>query len=130
MAETKTTTSKATTTTKAAPKTAKATTTTKTAAPKAATTKKVSSTKVAAPKAEVKEEVKVVEKEVKATKVAQKQLKVTLVRSTIGYNRKQARVVEALGLGKLNSSHVLPDNPCVRGMIFRVKHLVKVEELN
>lgn len=117
---TKTTTSKATTTAKAAPKA------TKTAAPKTTTAVK----KTTAPKAEVKEEVKVVEKEVKAAKTAQKQLKVTLVRSTIGYNRKQARVVEALGLGKLNSSHVLPDNPCVRGMIFRVKHLVKVEELN
>ncbi len=122
---TKTTTSKATTTAKTAPKATK-TTTTKAAAPKATTAAK----KTTAPKAEVKEEVKVVEKEVKAVKTAQKQLKVTLVRSTIGYNKKQARVVEALGLGKLNSSHVLPDNPCVRGMIFRVKHLVKVEELN
>ena len=104
--------------------------TTKTTTSKASSTKTTAVKKTTAPKAEVKEEVKVVEKEVKAVKTAQKQLKVTLVRSTIGYNRKQARVVEALGLGKLNSSHVLPDNPCVRGMIFRVKHLVKVEELN
>ena len=64
------------------------------------------------------------------TKVAEKQIKVTLVKSPIGYNKKQARVVKALGLNKLNSSHTLPDNACVRGMVNVVSHLVKVEELN
>lgn len=64
------------------------------------------------------------------TKVAQKQIKVTLVKSPIGYNKKQARVVKALGLRKMNSSHVLPDNACVRGMVKTVNHLVKLEELN
>ena len=64
------------------------------------------------------------------TKVAEKQIKVTLVKSPIGYNKKQARVVKALGLRKMNSSHVLPDNACVRGMVKTVNHLVKLEELN
>ena len=60
---------------------------------------------------------------------AVKQLKVTLVRSTIGFNKKQELVVKSLGLGKLHSSNVLPDNAAVRGMIFKVKHLVNVEEI-
>ena len=61
---------------------------------------------------------------------SEKQVKVTLVKSPIGYNKKQARVAKALGLNKLNSSHVLPDNACVRGMVNTISHLVKLEELN
>ena len=57
-------------------------------------------------------------------------IKVTLVKSYIGYNKDQARTVKALGLNKMNSSNELVDNPCVRGMINKVKHLVRVEELN
>ena len=98
-------------------------TATKSVAKKATTTKSApASTK------EVKETVKVAEK--KVAKKAEKQIKVTLVKSPIGYNKKQARVVKALGLRKMNSSHVLPDNACVRGMVKSVNHLVKVEELN
>ena len=69
-------------------------------------------------------------KKAEAKKENVKMIRVTLVKSTIGYNGDQARTCKALGLGKLNSSHDLPDNACVRGMIFKVKHLVKVEELN
>lgn len=144
MAETKTT---KTTTTKTAVKTpAKTatkstakTTATKSTVAKATTAKtttkaveKKAPAKTAAAKTTKPAEVKVVPevKEVKAAKQNQKHIKVTLVRSTIGYDKRQGRIVEALGLGKLNSSHVLPDNPCVRGMIFHVKHLVRVEELN
>lgn len=58
----------------------------------------------------------------------QKMIKVTLIKSPIGYNKTQAATVEALGLGKMNSSNVLPDNASVQGAIFKVKHLVKVEE--
>jgi large subunit ribosomal protein L30 len=58
------------------------------------------------------------------------QLKVTLVRSQIGIKPKQRGTVRALGLGKIGSSNVLPDRPEVRGMIARVPHLVKVEELS
>ena len=65
------------------------------------------------------------------TKVAKnsKKLRVTLVKSPIGYSKDQKRTVVALGLNKLNSSHELPDNGAVRGMIFKVKHLVRVEEI-
>ncbi len=58
-----------------------------------------------------------------------KQLKITLVKSTIGALKKQQATVVALGLKKCNSTVVQPDNDCIRGMIFRVKHLVKVEEI-
>ena len=54
-------------------------------------------------------------------------LKVTLVKSTIGAIPKHRATVEALGLKKLNKSVELPDNDAVRGMIWHVKHLVKVE---
>lgn len=56
-------------------------------------------------------------------------LKITLVKSTIGSNPKQRKTVEALGLGKLNSSVELPDNAATRGAINKVSHLLKVEEL-
>ncbi len=59
----------------------------------------------------------------------EKQLKVTLVRSPIGYNKKQLQIIEALGLRKLNNSVVLPDNASIRGSISHVAHLVKVEEI-
>jgi large subunit ribosomal protein L30 len=56
-------------------------------------------------------------------------LKITLVKSTIGAIPKQRATVEALGLKKLNKSVELPDNGATRGMIQRVRHLVKVEEI-
>ena len=55
-------------------------------------------------------------------------LKVTLVKSTIGAVPKHQKTVEALGLKKLNKTVVLPDNAATRGMIKQVQHLVKVEE--
>ena len=58
-----------------------------------------------------------------------KQIKVTLVKSPIGFNKNQAKVVEALGLRKLNHSVVLPDNASVRGSVAHIAHLVKVEEV-
>ena len=54
---------------------------------------------------------------------------VTLVKSTIGCLKDQQATVKALGLRKVNSTVIKPDNPCIRGMIFKVKHLVKVEEI-
>ena len=56
-------------------------------------------------------------------------LKVTYVKSAIGYNKNQTKVLESLGLRKLNDENILPDNPAVNGMIFKVKHLVKVEKI-
>jgi large subunit ribosomal protein L30 len=59
----------------------------------------------------------------------QKQLKVTLVKSTIASKPAHRATVQALGLGKLHSVAILPDNESVRGMIFKVKHLVTVDEI-
>ena len=56
-------------------------------------------------------------------------LKVTLVKSPIGAVPKHRKTVEALGLTKLQKTVELPDNEAVRGMIWHVKHLVKVEEI-
>lgn len=56
-------------------------------------------------------------------------LKITLTKSLIGRPETQRKTVRSLGLGKLNSSSTLPDDPTVRGQIFKVKHLVKVEEV-
>ena len=56
-------------------------------------------------------------------------LKITLVKSTIGAVPKHKKTVEALGLKKLNKTVVLPDNPATRGMVQQVRHLVNVEEV-
>ena len=58
-----------------------------------------------------------------------KKLRITLIKSTSGRLEKQKRTVEALGLTKIHSSVIVNDNDAVRGMIFVVKHLVKVEEI-
>ena len=59
----------------------------------------------------------------------EKKIKVTYTKSCIGYNKKEAKVLESLGLRKLNDTNVLPDNDAVRGMIFKVRHLVSVENV-
>ncbi len=56
-------------------------------------------------------------------------LKVTLVKSTIGCLKNQQETVRSLGLRKINSSAVHDDSPAIKGMIFTVKHLVKVEDV-
>ena len=56
-------------------------------------------------------------------------LKITLVKSPIGAIPKQRATVEALGLKKVNKTVEMPDNAAVRGMIQKVRHLVKVEEV-
>ncbi|MCI9031450.1 MAG: 50S ribosomal protein L30 [Clostridia bacterium] len=58
-----------------------------------------------------------------------KKLEITLKKSTIGRLEKQKRTVEALGLKKIGSVVVKDDNPAMRGMIFVVKHLVDVKEI-
>ena len=55
-------------------------------------------------------------------------LRITLVRSPHGRNVKQSRTLEALGLRKLHQTVERPDQPSIRGMVDRVKHLVQVEE--
>ncbi len=57
-------------------------------------------------------------------------LRITYTKSAIGYSRDQKATVRSLGLRKLNSSVIREDTPVVRGMIFKVRHLVRVEELD
>ena len=57
-------------------------------------------------------------------------LKITLVKSPIASLPKHKATVAALGLRKVGQTVIKEDNPCVRGQIFRVKHMVKVEEVN
>lgn len=61
-------------------------------------------------------------------KIEMANLKVTLVKSTIGSIPKHKKTVEALGLKKTGKTVVLPDNAATRGMVQQVRHLVKVEE--
>jgi len=56
-------------------------------------------------------------------------LRVTLVRSTIGFDKRQAEVVRGLGLRRLNHTVERQDVPSVRGMIKKVRHLIRVIEV-
>ena len=56
-------------------------------------------------------------------------LKITQVRSVIGRPEKQRRVIESLGLKRHQTSVVHNDTPAIRGMVFKVRHLVNVEEV-
>ena len=56
-------------------------------------------------------------------------VRVTLVKSPIGAVPKHKKTLEALGLRKVNKSGELPNNDATKGMVFQVKHLVKVEEI-
>lgn len=53
-------------------------------------------------------------------------VRVTLVRSPIGYDRRQALVVRGLGLRRIRHSIEVVDNPSIRGMLHKVRHLVEV----
>ena len=55
-------------------------------------------------------------------------IKVTLVKSPIGFNRNQGNVVRGLGLRRIRHTVDLKDTPAVRGMIHKVRHLVEVTE--
>ncbi len=63
-----------------------------------------------------------------ATTKATKHLTITLRKSTIGFNKTQAKTVEGMGLRRINHSVELPDTPATRGMILKVRHLVEVAE--
>jgi len=56
-------------------------------------------------------------------------LHVKLVRSTIKRVEKQKRIAAALGLRKMNQVKVHDDNPVIRGMIYKIRHLVEVTEV-
>jgi len=57
-----------------------------------------------------------------------KTLRVTLVRSAIGYSKDQKRTVRALGLRRMNQTVEHPDNPALRGMLNKIIHLLRIEE--
>jgi large subunit ribosomal protein L30 len=57
-----------------------------------------------------------------------KKIRVTLVKSPIGYTETQKRTVRALGLRRMHQTVEHPDSPAVRGMITSIIHLLKVEE--
>ena len=57
-------------------------------------------------------------------------LRVTLVKSGIGYAENQKKTLKALGLGRLNQSVIQEDSASLRGMVMKVRHLVKVEAVN
>ena len=59
---------------------------------------------------------------------ATKKLKVTLVRSPIGFNKTQGITVQGMGLRRIRHTVELPDTPETRGMILKVRHLVEVVE--
>ena len=59
----------------------------------------------------------------------EKKLHVTLVKSPIGNPNRQKLTVAALGLKHIRQTIVHPDNPSIRGMIYKVRHLVRVEEV-
>lgn len=65
-----------------------------------------------------------------AKKEAAKKLRITQIRSAIGKAQDQKDTVRALGLKRLHQTVEVTDNPSVRGMIFKVQHLLKVEEVS
>lgn len=60
---------------------------------------------------------------------AKKTLRLTQVKSSIGYKGDQGATLKALGLGKIGSTVEQVDNPAIQGMIFKVKHLIEVENI-
>ncbi len=60
--------------------------------------------------------------------VTPKMLRITLVKSSIGYSERHKATVRALGLRRLNQSVVHEDTPVLRGMLRKVNHLVLIEE--
>ncbi|MEL7591875.1 MAG: 50S ribosomal protein L30 [Anaerolineaceae bacterium] len=61
-------------------------------------------------------------------KATEKKLRITLVKSAIGYSEKHKATIRALGLHRMNQTVEQADNPVIRGMLMKVNHLVKIEE--
>jgi large subunit ribosomal protein L30 len=59
-----------------------------------------------------------------------KKLRITLVKSPIGYNKRQKGTVKALGLRKMHATVLHDDTPPIRGMVNKISHLVQVEEVD
>lgn len=60
---------------------------------------------------------------------AKKTLRITQIKSSIGYKKDQGATLRSLGLHRIGDTVEQVDNESVRGMIFKVKHLVKVENI-
>ena len=58
-----------------------------------------------------------------------KELRITQVKSRIGYKKKAKATLDAMGLRKLNKSVIMPDNPATRGMVKKIEFIIDVEEL-
>ena len=61
-------------------------------------------------------------------KKKQQTLKITQVKSRIGYKKKAKATLDAMGIKKLNQTVELPDNPAIRGMIKKIEYLIRVED--
>ena len=61
-------------------------------------------------------------------KTKKQTLKITQVKSRIGYKKKAKATLDAMGLKKMNQSVELPDNPAIRGMVKKIEYLIKVED--
>ena len=62
-------------------------------------------------------------------KKKQQMLRITQVRSQIGFQKKQKQVLAGLGLGRIGRTVTRPDDPCIRGMVNKIPHLLRVEEV-
>ena len=62
------------------------------------------------------------------SKTKKQTLKITQVKSRIGYKKKAKATLDAMGLKKMNHTVELPDNPAIRGMIKKIEYLIKVED--
>ena len=61
-------------------------------------------------------------------KTKQQTLKITQIKSRIGYKKKAKATLDAIGIKKMNQTVELPDNPAIRGMIKKIEYLIKVED--
>ena len=56
-------------------------------------------------------------------------IKIIQVKSPIGRNNKQRKILVSLGLNKINRSKIIQNNPAIQGMVEKVKHLLKIEQV-
>ena len=61
-------------------------------------------------------------------KTKQQILKITQVKSRIGYKKKAKATLDAMGIKKMNQTVELPDNLAIRGMIIKIEYLIRVED--
>tara|TARA_B100000315_G_C14179504_1_gene408239 strand:+ start:136 stop:324 length:189 start_codon:yes stop_codon:yes gene_type:complete len=60
----------------------------------------------------------------------EKKVKITQIKSAIGYRHQAKDTLKALGIKRMNGSVIKVDSPSIRGMITSINHLLKVEDLN